>query len=150
MVNEFEKEFSKYFTDKLNCIAVGSGTDALHLSYILANIKPDDKVIVPVFTWTATNIPLLYLGADIIFADIDKKTMNIDVGHVKQLISEKMKAIVCVHYGGLPWNMKGLMEVAKQYKIPIIQDSAHAIGAKYDGENIANLTDFSCFSFQAI
>tara|TARA_B100000029_G_scaffold398333_1_gene396796 strand:+ start:720 stop:1826 length:1107 start_codon:yes stop_codon:yes gene_type:complete len=149
-VDEFEKKFKNMFTNSSDCIAVGSGTDALHLSYVCAGLKPGDEVITPVFTCTATNIPLLYMGIKIRFADVDKKTLNINVDHVRELINEKTKAIVCVHYGGLPCDMSSLMKISKEYNIPIIQDSAHALGAKYNNIDIADLTEYSCFSFQAI
>ena len=79
MVDKFEKKFSEIFLNKKKCVSTGSGTDALHLAYILAGIKKNDEVIVPVFTCTATNIPLLYMGAKIKFADIDPKTLNISI-----------------------------------------------------------------------
>ena len=87
LVDKFENIFRKKFAKTNQCVAVGSGTDALHLAYILANIKKNDEVIAPVFTCTATNIPLLYIGAKIKFADIDPKTMNISIDHVKKLIT---------------------------------------------------------------
>ncbi|HPT04714.1 MAG TPA: DegT/DnrJ/EryC1/StrS family aminotransferase [Bacteroidales bacterium] len=149
-VLQFEKEFHQKFLSTHVALAVGSGTDALHLAYILADIKPGDEVIVPVFTCTATNIPLLYQGAKIRFADIEPNTLNIDVNHVKKLVNEKTKAIVCVHYGGLPCDMDELSAIAKQYNIPIIEDSAHALGATYKGKHIGDISDFSTFSFQAI
>jgi dTDP-4-amino-4,6-dideoxygalactose transaminase len=149
-VAQFEMEFeSKFLTDNA-ALAVGSGTDALHLAYILAGIGPGDEVIVPVFTCTATNIPLLYLGAKIRFADVDPETLNINVDHVRKLVNERTKAIVCVHYAGLPCDMDELTEIAKEYNIPLIDDSAHALGATYKGRNIGEITDFSIFSFQAI
>ena len=77
----------------MSSVAVGSGTDALHLAYILSNIKKGDEVICPVFTCTATNIPLLYLEAKIKFADIDPKTFNIDLKSVKKLITKKLKLL---------------------------------------------------------
>jgi len=149
-VLQFEKEFQQKFLSTHTALAVGSGTDALHLAYILADIKPGDEVIVPVFTCTATNIPLLYQGAKIRFADIEPNTLNIDVNHVRRLVNEKTKAIVCVHYGGLPCDMDELSAIAKQYNIPIIEDSAHALGATYKGKHIGDISDFSTFSFQAI
>jgi dTDP-4-amino-4,6-dideoxygalactose transaminase len=149
-VAQFEMEFeSKFLTDNA-ALAVGSGTDALHLAYILAGIGPGDEVIVPVFTCTATNIPLLYLGAKIRFADVDPETLNINVDHVRKLVNERTKAIVCVHYAGLPCDMDELTEIAKEYNIPLIDDSAHALGATYKGRYIGEITDFSVFSFQAI
>ena len=149
-VKLFEESFSKKFASKLPAIAVGSGTDALHLSYILAGLKSGDEVIAPVFTCTATNIPFLYMGIKILFADIDPDTMNIDINHVAQLMNKNVKAIVCVHYGGLPCDMDELQAIADEWNIPVIEDAAHAVGAKYKGMSIGSISDFTMFSFQAI
>jgi len=149
-VEQFEKEFSSRFCKGLSAVAVGSGTDALHLAYILAELKPGDEVIAPVFTCTATNIPFLYMGVKIIFADIQKNTLNIDVEHVKELVNEKTKAIICVHYGGLPCDMDELHEVAKKWSIPVIEDAAHALGGSYKNIPIGAISEFTMFSFQAI
>lgn len=149
-VEQFECEFQNKFLSNNSALAVGSGTDALHLAYLLADIKPGDEVIVPVFTCTATSIPLLYIGAKIRFADVDPNTLNISVEHVKTLVNEKTKAIVCVHYGGLPCDMDELHAIAAKYGIPVIEDAAHAIGATYKGRYIGDISDFSTFSFQAI
>ena len=149
-VKLFEENFSKKFGSNSPAIAVGSGTDALHLSYMLAGLKPGDEVIAPVFTCTATNIPFLYMGVKIKFADIDVDTMNIDTNHVRQLMTSKVKAIVCVHYGGLPCDMDELKCIADEWGIPIIEDAAHAVGAKYKGVDIGSISDFTMFSFQAI
>tara|TARA_B110000438_G_scaffold303713_1_gene366698 strand:+ start:2932 stop:4083 length:1152 start_codon:yes stop_codon:yes gene_type:complete len=150
LVDQFEKEFEKKFTKNLPCIAVGSGTDALHLSYLLAGIKKNDEVICPLFTCTATNIPLLYIGAKIKFADIDPKTLNISIDHVKKLITKKTKAIVFVNYGGLPCNLKELNNIAKKNKIKLIQDAAQSLGSTYNKKPITEYSDFTIFSFQAI
>ena len=150
MVDKFEKKFKGMFAKKHSLIATGSGTDSLHLAYILAGIKKDDEVIAPVFTCTATNIPLLYIGAKIKFADCDLDTMNISVESIERLITKKTKAIVIVHYGGLPCDMNRILKISKKYKIPVIEDAAHALGAKYDGIPIGSLSDFTIFSFQAI
>jgi len=150
LVDQFEKEFEKKFTKNLPCIAVGSGTDALHLSYLLAGIKKNDEVICPLFTCTATNIPLLYIGAKIKFADIDPKTLNISIDHVKKLITKKTKAIVFVNYGGLPCNLKELNIIAKKNKIKLIQDAAQSLGSTYNKKPITAYSDFTIFSFQAI
>ena len=149
-VKIFEENFSKKFASNLPAIAVGSGTDALHLSYMLAGLKPGDEVIAPLFTCTATNIPFLYMGIKINFADVDINTMNMDTNHVRQLMSDKVKAIICVHYGGLPCDMDELQSIANEWNIPIIEDAAHAVGAKYKGTDIGSISDFTMFSFQAI
>jgi dTDP-4-amino-4,6-dideoxygalactose transaminase len=149
-VDKFEKRFSELFCKNNTCASVGSGTDALHLAYILADIKPGDEVVVPVFTCTATNIPFLYMGAKIVFADVQEGTLNIDPNHVRKLVNKKTKAIVCVHYGGLPCDMDELTDIANEWNIPIIEDAAHALGGSYKGVPIGAISDFTMFSFQAI
>jgi dTDP-4-amino-4,6-dideoxygalactose transaminase len=90
------------------------------------------------------------MGVKVVFADIDAHTLNIDVNHVRRLITPKTKAIVCVHYGGLPCDMDELHEIAKSYNIPVIEDAAHALGAKYKGRYIGEISPFTMYSFQAI
>ena len=138
------------FAGKTIVYATGSGTDALHLAYILAGLKKGDEVIAPVYTCTATNIPFLYMGVNIKFADIDIETMNISVDSVKKLITKKTKAIICMHYGGLPCDLDELQILANKYKIPLIEDAAHAVGATYKKKTIGSISDFTMFSFQAI
>lgn len=149
-VDKFEQEFSKKFGNGNVSLTCGSGTDALHLSYLLANLKPGDEVITPLFTCTATNIPFLYMGVKIVFADVQPGTLNIDPNHVRKLVNSKTKAIVCVHYGGLPCDMDELQKIATEWNIPIIEDAAHAVGATYKGKHIGSISDFTMFSFQAI
>jgi dTDP-4-amino-4,6-dideoxygalactose transaminase len=151
-VDAFEDRFSRMFCDGNPALAVGSGTDALHLAYILAGLSPGDEVITPVFTCTATNIPLLYMGTKIRFADVQKDTLNIDTDHVARLITDRTRAIVCVHYGGLPCDMSELQAVATANgrSIPIIEDAAHALGATYNGRPIGAISDYTMYSFQAI
>ena len=148
-VDKFENDFKIKFAKNHSVIATGSGTDSLHLAYTLAGLKKGDEVITTVFTCTATNIPLLYMGIKIKFADIDKDTMNISIRSIEKLITKKTKAIVCVHYGGLPCEMDDLKRLQKN-KLILIEDAAHAIGAKYKGKSIGNISDFTTFSFQAI
>ncbi len=150
LVDKFEEKFSKKFCNNMPTVAVGSGTDALHLAYILAGIKEGDEVICPVFTCTATNIPLLYIKAKIKFADVNLHDLNISIDHVEKLITKKTKAIVFVNYGGLLCDLDKLQRIAKKYKIPLIQDAAQSLGAKYKNKDITKFADFTIFSFQAI
>jgi dTDP-4-amino-4,6-dideoxygalactose transaminase len=150
LVDKFESKFQSMFGKKNHCLSTGSGTDALHLSYILSGLKRGDEVIAPLFTCTATNIPFLYMGVKIKFADIDPQTMNISVQSVKKLITKKTKAIVCMHYGGLPCDLDELQKISNKYKIPLIEDAAHALGATFKGKPIGSISDFTMFSFQAI
>jgi len=149
-VNKFEQNFSEKFCNGNTTIAVGSGTDALHLAYILADLKQGDEVIVPVFTCTATNIPFLYMGIKVQFADIQKGTLNISTESVNELVNEKTKAIICVHYGGLPCDMNELHAIAKNWNIPVIEDAAHALGGVYKGVPVGAISEFTMYSFQAI
>ena len=150
LVDKFEKVFSKKFCDNQPVVAVGSGTDALHLAYILAGIKKNDEIICPVFTCTATNIPLLYIGAKIKFADIDLNNFNISIEHIEKLITKKTKAIVFVNYGGILCNLDKLQTIAKKNKLILIQDAAQSLGAQYNKKSIVNYADYTIFSFQAI
>tara|TARA_B100000242_G_C43035080_1_gene482516 strand:+ start:435 stop:1592 length:1158 start_codon:yes stop_codon:yes gene_type:complete len=149
-VDEFEKQFASFLNSKNNFIATGSGTDSLHLAYILAGIKPGDEVITPVFTCTATNLPLLYEGAIPIFADIDPETLNINFEDIEHRITTKTKAIVAVDYGGIPAKYDKLLEICKKYNLKLIADCAQSIGSKYKNFNSCEYADFAAYSFQAI
>jgi dTDP-4-amino-4,6-dideoxygalactose transaminase len=149
-VDLFEARFRAKFAQPGPCVTTGSGTDALHLAYILAGIKPGDEVLVPLFTCTATNLPLLYIGAKPVFVDVDPVTLNISVPDMRRKISEKTRAIVCVHYGGLPCDMAGIRALADEHSIPVIEDAAHALGARYDGKPVGAISEFTMYSFQAI
>ena len=150
LVDKFENKFQTMFGKKHFCLSTGSGTDALHLSYLLAGLKKGDEVIAPLFTCTATNIPFLYMGVKIKFADIDPNTMNISVSSVKKLVNKKTKAIICMHYGGLPCDIDELQKICNKFKIPLIEDAAHALGATFKKKPIGSISDFTMFSFQAI
>jgi perosamine synthetase len=149
-VDRFEKLFEEKFLGDYKALAVGSGTDALHLAYLLAGVEAGDEVIAPVFTCTATNIPLLYIGAKVVFADIDSDTMNISVEDVRRRITPKTKAVVCVDYGGVPCDYDALQALCDKHGLTLIADAAHSIGSTYKGRFSGTLADFTIFSFQAI
>ena len=150
LVDEFELRFKEKFNPNADCVAVGSGTDALHLAYLLAGIKKNDEVICPVFTCTATNIPLLYIGAKIKFVDVDPTTLNIDINHLKKIVTKKTKAIVFVNYGGIPCDLGELNKIKNKYNLKLIQDAAQSLGSKFQDRDISNFADFTIYSFQAI
>ena len=149
-VEEFEQKFSAKFGGNGPALAVGAGTDALHLAYVLAGLQRGDEVIAPIFTCTATNIPFLYMGVKIVFADVQRATLNVDPADVRRRITDRTKAIVCVHYGGLPCDMAELQSIADEHGLKVIEDAAHALGATYKGRNVGQISDFTMFSFQAI
>jgi perosamine synthetase len=149
-VDQFELEFKHKFRQQGPCIAVGSGTDALHIAYLMAGIGPGDEVLCPLFTCTATNLPLLYIGAKPVFVDVNPLTLNMSVTDLRDKINSRTKAIVVVHYGGLPCDMEEIRIVADDWGIPVIEDAAHALGAAFDGIPVGNLSEFTMYSFQAI
>lgn len=149
-VEEFESIWTRKISHPHKALAVGSGTDALHLAYILAGIKKGDEVVTPVFTCTATTTPILYQGAKPVFADIKSDNLNVDTDSIRARMTKKTKAIVVVHYGGLPCDMDEVQKIANKWHVPVIEDAAQAHGAKYKGKFIGSISDFTCFSFQAI
>lgn len=149
-VDQFELEFKHKFRQQGPCIAVGSGTDALHIAYLMAGIGPGDEVLCPLFTCTATNLPLLYIGAKPVFVDVNPLTLNMSITDLRDKVNSSTKAIVVVHYGGLPCDMEEIRAVADDWGIPVIEDAAHALGAAFDGIPVGNLSEFTMYSFQAI
>ncbi len=149
-VDEFEKAFAEHFQPNGTPVAVNSGTAALHLAYILAGIGPGDEVLVPLFTCTATNMPLLHMGAKLVFVDVNPDTLNVSVDDMARKITSKTKAIVCMHYGGDPCDMDAIHDMAAEYNIPVIEDAAHALGAFCGNRPIGSISQYTMFSFQAI
>lgn len=149
LVKEFEAKLAAelYWC---NPIAVNSGTSAIHLALVLAGIKPGDEVICPAQTFVATALAVMQEKAVPVFADIQYENGNIDPQSIAAKITEKTKAILVVHWGGYPCDMDEINEIARKNKLVVIEDAAHAPGATYRGRPIGTISDFTCFSFQAI
>lgn len=148
-VKEFESQLGPWF-DNSNVLTVNNGTAALQLALRLANVGVGDEVITTAMTCTATNEPILAMGAKIVWADIDPWTANIAPQDVERKITPKTKAIMCVHWGGYPCELNELNAIAKKHGIKLIEDACHAFGSTYNGKQIGSHSDFVCFSFQAI
>ena len=150
---EIVKKFEARLSSKLgivNPVAVNSGTSALHLALVLAGVNTDDEVILPAQTFIATGTVVLQQKAHPVFSDIDYGTGNIAIDSIKNKISSKTKAIIVVHWGGYPCDMDEILELAKENNIMVIEDAAHALGSTYKKRVIGGISDFTCFSFQAI
>jgi dTDP-4-amino-4,6-dideoxygalactose transaminase len=155
MVEKFEEEFAKTFGfEKWQVVSLNSGTSALELAYELTLGTPDDfgatslfpEVITPVLTCTATNIPLVRMGAQIVFADVEGKNhLNIDPEDVKRKITDHTKAIVFVHFGGSSEGLEHIEVLAATNRIDLICDAAQALGSP-----LSNIARFNCVSLQAI
>ena len=148
-VEEFERALAPWVGND-NALALNNGTAALHLALRLANVGYGDDVISTPMTCSATNVPILAMGANIIWADIDPWTGTIDPSDVIKKITAKTKAIICVHWGGYPCDLDELNAIATQHGIKVIEDACHAFGSTYHGKPIGSHSDFVCFSFQAI
>jgi dTDP-4-amino-4,6-dideoxygalactose transaminase len=148
-VEEFEQKFGEYINNPY-VVSVNSCTSALTLAMRLAGVGFDDEVITTPMTCSATNLPILSLGARPVFADVDPITGLIDPKSVKRLVTSATKAIVCCDWGGTPCDLDELQKLAEYYDIKLIEDAAHAIGAEYKGRKVGSIADFTCFSLQAI
>lgn len=148
-VDEVEKKFSQQFNIPYS-VTVHAGTAALHLALRLCNLEEGDEVITTPMTCTASNIPILYSKSKVVFADIQKNSMNIDPKDIERKITPKTKAIMVVHWAGYPCDMSEIKAIAQKHNLKIIEDAAHALGAKYQGQYIGAVSNYTCFSFQAI
>lgn len=143
------KEFAERFKTP-NVVSTTSGTASLRASLACIGVGPGDEVISTPYTFIATNTSILEQGAKPVFADINYETLNIDPASIVKKITKKTKAIICVHYGGNACDMDAIRKIGRDYNLPIIEDSAHAIGSTYKGDPIGAKGDFVTFSLQAI
>jgi dTDP-4-amino-4,6-dideoxygalactose transaminase len=144
-VAEFEEKFAAYVGSNY-AVAVSSCTTALHLALVVAGIKPGDEVICPSMSFIATANAIVHVGAIPVFAEVNKH-FNIDINHVKTLISPKTKAILIVHQLGMPADIDVFQSFCKEKKLLLIEDAACAIGSAYKGKKIGSHSDLVCFSF---
>lgn len=146
----FEQEFAEFIGDGVEAIAVNSATAGLHLALEALGIGPGDEVITTPYTFTATAEVIRYLGAHPVFVDIDPATFNIDPLKIEKAITPRTKAIIPVHFAGLPCDMDDILEIAKKHDLKVVEDSAHALPAKYKGKLIGTLeSDITVYSFYA-
>lgn len=152
-VNNFEKSIKTYLGNGVEVAALSSGTAALHLALILLGVSKDDEVICQSFTFAASANPIIYQGATPVFVDSEPDTWNICPKHLKLAIKDRIKkgkkpkAIIAVHLYGMPYKADALNEISKEYNIPIIEDSAEALGSTYKNKNCGTLGDISILSF---
>ncbi len=129
---------------------VTNATSGFEIAYKYANLKEGDEVIVPAITFVATMAYPLAIGAKLVFADVDPRTINMDPEDVRRKITPRTKMIVPVHIGGYPVDLDPIMEIAKEHDILVLEDAAHAFGAMYKGRHIGTIGDFAAFSFHEV
>jgi dTDP-4-amino-4,6-dideoxygalactose transaminase len=145
-VADFEEKFASYVGTK-HAVAVSSGTTALHLSLLLADVKSGDEVITTPFSFVATGNCALYVGARPVFVDIDPKTYNLNPEKIEDVITERTKVILPVHLYGQPAEMDHINEIAQEHELLVIEDAAQAHGSMYNNKMAGSLGDLACFSF---
>ena len=160
-VNGFEDDLKKFVCSneegEMICdkevVALSSGTSAVHLALIACGVKPGDEVIVQSFTFCASSHPITYLGATPVFIDSERDTWNMDPKLLEKAIKDgiakgkKPKAIVPVYLYGMPGNITEIMDIAKRYDIPVIEDAAEGFGSRYKGQVCGTFGDYGILSF---
>jgi dTDP-4-amino-4,6-dideoxygalactose transaminase len=145
-VAAFEERFASYCNVK-RCIALNSGTSALHLALLAAGIGSGDEVITVSMTFVATTAAILYCGARPVFVDVDPDTWTMDPKLVVAAITPRTKAILPVHLHGLMVDMDSIIEIARRHGLVVIEDAAQSHGAEYKGRRAGSVGDIGCFSF---
>jgi dTDP-4-amino-4,6-dideoxygalactose transaminase len=146
-VQDFERRIGAY-TQARHAVAVGSGTAALHLSMLAAGLGPGDEVITTPLTFAATAAAILHAGAQPVFVDVERDTMNIDPARVEAAVTPRTRAIVPVHLAGRPCNLDRIAEIARAAGgLLVIEDAAHALEAVYHGRKVGSISPLTCFSF---
>ncbi|HVB55648.1 MAG TPA: DegT/DnrJ/EryC1/StrS family aminotransferase [Candidatus Acidoferrales bacterium] len=145
-VEAFEREISAH-TGARFAIGCASGSDALLLALLALEIRPGDEVITTPFTFVATAGAIARIGAKPVFVDIDPATFNIDPAQIENAITPRTRAILPVHLFGMAADMDAILKIAAKRELPVIEDAAQSIGARYRGEAVGNLGAMGCFSF---
>lgn len=154
-VDGFEEELEAFLGDDLkHVVALSAGTAAIHLGLIQLGIVPGDEVICQSFTFAASANPIKYLGATPVFVDSESETWNMSPKYLREAIEDciskrgkKPKAIIPVHLYGMPAKMEEILAIAEEYKIPVLEDAAEALGSEYRGKKCGTFGRFACLSF---
>ena len=149
VVKEFEDAIASFLGVR-HVVATNTGTTALHLALESIGLKPGDEVIVPSLTYVATVQAITATGATPVFCDVEEDTLNMDLSDVECKITDKTKAIVPVHYRGMPCDMDRLLKLADESDLRVVEDAAHAFGSHYKGKKIGSFGDLTCFSFDPV
>jgi len=141
------ENFLKELTNSEKVLMTSSCTAALEICALLLDLKSGDEIILPAFTHVATASAFSRTGAELVWCDIEPQTLNLDTGMVEELITPRTKAIVAVHYAGIPTNPDKLLEICHKYGIYLIEDAAQSIGIKYNDHLVAGFGDLAVMSF---
>lgn len=153
-VNAFEEDLKRMCGGEKEIVALSAGTAAIHLALVALGVGPGDEVICQSFTFCASSHPVTYQGATPVFVDSEKDSWNMDPELLEEAVRDRIaktgkkpKAIIVVYLYGMPARIEEIVEIARRYDIPLIEDSAEAFGSKYDGKVVGTFGDFGIMSF---
>ncbi|WP_400192083.1 DegT/DnrJ/EryC1/StrS family aminotransferase [Hymenobacter sp. B81] len=148
----FERDLSQYVGVQ-HCVALSSGTAAIHLALLLLGVGPGDEVIVPSFTFVATASPVRYVGAEPVFVDSEPTTWNLCPARLREALAARaqlgrpVKAVIVVHLYGMPARLPELLAVAAEYGVPVLEDAAEALGSRHQGQPLGSFGEVAVLSF---
>jgi len=148
-VADFEQRFGA-FVGQPNMLSFYSGTAALHTALLLAGAGPGDEVVSTAMTAEPTNLAILHAGARVVWADVDPRNGNVAADAIAAKLTPHTRAVMVVHYGGIPASMAAIRSVAEQHGVAVIEDAAHALGARYAGRPVGSQSEYVMYSLQAI
>ena len=151
-VNAFEEQLAQYLElpEQYRLVAVNTCTSALHLGLLTANVQPGDEVITPALNNIGDFAAIGMCGAKPVFVDICEDDLGLNPELIERMIGPKVKAIIALHYTGLPCRIDAIYAVAQKHGLRVIEDAAHAIGTRWQGKMLGSYGDMTCFSFDAI
>lgn len=154
-MGSFTKEFEERIADYLklknrHVIATNTGTSALHIALLAAGVKSGNEVISPSFNYVADHQAITMTGAEVVMCDIMDDNLGIDCEKAEELITKKTRAIMPLHFAGIPCDIEGVYELAKKYNLRVIEDCCHSFGSIFEGKKIGSFGDISCFSFDPV
>lgn len=151
LVQEFEERIGAFLElESRKVVTTNTGTAAIHIGLLAAGVGPGDEVITPSFNYVADHQAVRMAGADVVMCDIKEPELGIDCEKAEALITERTKAIIPLHFAGIPCDQKGVYALAKKHGLRVIEDACHAFGTRIDGKRIGSYGDIACFSFDPV
>lgn len=151
LVKEFEDRIAVFLeVGDRKVITTNTGTAAIHVALLAAGVGPGDEVITPSFNYVADHQAVRMTGADVVMCDIKEPELGIDCDKAEALITERTKAIIPLHFAGIPCDQQGVYALAKKHGLRVVEDACHAFGTRIDGKRIGSYGDIACFSFDPV
>jgi dTDP-4-amino-4,6-dideoxygalactose transaminase len=148
---EFEERIADYLgLGDRHVVATNTGTSALHIALLAAGVGPGDEVITPSFNYVADHQAVRMTGAEVVMCDIRDDNLGIDVDKAEMLVTERTRAIIPLHFAGIPCDMDGVRALAERHGLRVVEDAMHAFGTRMPGGMIGSFGDITCFSFDPV